>query len=383
VKSVSAQETRPRVVLQALAMGPERNGTRAVLTGLIEAFPHGWPDAVVTVIHRRGVEVPSVPEVTLCPVALPRSAAARVVWERARLRGVLRRLAPDLVIWPHESVPRGLPGACLVIAQNVVYHCGAAGPVESGALRARVRSRIQFGHYRRQMPRAYRRADAVVAVSRHAAELLAARSGLDCAKTSLAPLGADSWPVRTKRPPAEGRRSLLMVGTLAPYKRLELAIDAVARLADAGEDYELVLAGGAWPGYGSDIDELGRRRLGDRWRWLGPVLDELPELYANSHALLALSSCESFGLPSLEAMRAGLPVLATPEPWTTELLSPAAVFAEPDAESVADAVRSLAPTGEWERRSQAGLTLAAGFTWRRMAEGIASASRPLLAESAH
>jgi glycosyltransferase involved in cell wall biosynthesis len=372
----------PRVVLQALALGPERNGTRAVLTGLLEALPHGWPDAIVTVIHPRGVEVPSVPGVALCPVALPRSGAARVVWERARLRRVLQRLAPDLVIWPHESVPRGLPGACLVIAQNVVYHCGAAGPVDSGALHARVRSRIQFGHYRRQMPRAYRRADAVVAVSRHAAELLTARSGLDPAKTSVAPLGADTWPVRTRRPPTEGRRSLLVVGTLAPYKRIELAIDVVARLATAGEDYELVLAGGAWPGYGSDIDDLGRRRLGDRWRWLGPVVDELPDLYADSHALLALSSCESFGLPALEAMRAGLPVVATPEPWITELLSPAAVLAEQDAGSVVEAVRSLDATEEWDRRSQAGRTLAAGFTWRRMAESIASASRPLVAETA-
>jgi glycosyltransferase involved in cell wall biosynthesis len=241
-----------------------------------------------------------------------------------------------------------------------------------------VRSRVQFGHYRRVMPRAYRRADAVVAVSRHAAELLAARSGLDLTKTTVAPLGADSWPVCAKRAPTEGRRSLLVVGTLAPYKRLELAIDAVAA---AGEDYELVLAGGAWPGYGSDIDDLGRRRLGDRWRWLGPVGGELPDLYGNAHALLALSSCEAFGLPSLEAMRAGLPVVATQEPWTTELLSPAAVFAEPEVESVAQAVRSLNDAEEWGRRSQAGRALAAGFTWRRMAEAIASASHSLLAEA--
>lgn len=294
------------------------------------------------------------------------------------LRRALSRLRPDAVIWPNESVPVRAPGQAIVIAQNLIYHCRDIAPLKTGSIPRRIRSRVQFAYYRAIMPVAYRRADAVVAVSRHAADQLSAHAGLDLAKVTVAHPGVDLLaPVVASR--AVPKR-LLLVGALAPYKRIEAAIDAAAAWLRAGNDCELVAAGEPWLGYGEQLDAYARRAgLGERWRRLGPLSDGLPELYASSHALLGLSSCESFGLPSLEAMRAGLPVIAADEPWSREMLRDAPLFVKPVSDSVQEALRALDDPNVWDRRSQAGREVAAEYTWARTAAGVARATRDALA----
>jgi glycosyltransferase involved in cell wall biosynthesis len=286
------------------------------------------------------------------------------------------QLAPDVVISPNESIPSRIRAPVVVIAQNLFFHCPEIGPITTGPRRARVRSRLQFAFYRRQMPRAYARADVVVAVSHHAAAELERHARLDPTRVRIVPYGADRLALRP-RVEAPGARRLLVVGAVAHYKRLDVAVAALAELRRGGEDFELVMAGEEWPGYGDVLDRAARTTgVGAHVTRLGAVsAEQLADLFADSFALVSLSACESFGIPVVEAMRASVPVVVADEPWSAETVGDAAVrVVGTDALSVADGVRSLINDAERERRAEAGRRTAARYTWSGNAAGIAAAA---------
>ena len=299
----------------------------------------------------------------------------RVRGELTWLPRLIRGLGPDVFLNPNESVPRGVAAPLVVVAQNLLFHCAGAGPLRVGPRVARLRSRLQFAYYRRQMPRAYRRARVVVCVSEHTRAVLAARAGLDPARARVVACGADRLPVRAR---GSGFRTLLAVGAIAEYKRLDVAVRALAALPD---DYRLVLAGEEWPGAWASVHELARTLgVAQRLERAGAVADQaLADLYAGAHALVSPSACESFGLPAAEAMHAGLPVVAADEPWSRELGRDAIVLGRPDPASFAAAVRTLEDDAEWRRRSAAGVAAASGYTWQATARGLAAAAREALA----
>jgi glycosyltransferase involved in cell wall biosynthesis len=187
-----------------------------------------------------------------------------------------------------------------------------------------------------------------------------------------------------ERQPRTAPHRLLIVGAVAHYKRIEVAVRALARLQRNGGDYELVLAGEEWPGHGDVIDQAARvAGVGRNLRRLGGVSAErLPELFAGAHATLSLSSCESFGIPVVEAMRAGLPAVVADEPWSEELVGAAAVRVDGSSPaSVAAGIRALESEDEWQRRAEAGRRVAARYTWAATAAGIVAVARGLTAHA--
>jgi glycosyltransferase involved in cell wall biosynthesis len=366
---------RPRLVVNALALRPGADAARTFLENVLAELPRAWPEAEIVALVRRGVAVPAgglelagVPGVT--------SGVGRIATEWTRVPRLLRSLDADVLLNPNESVPPGVDAPLVVVAQNLLFHCRGAGPLPSGGARARLRSRAQFAFYRRQMPRAYARARVVVAVSRHAAELLAERAGLDPRRVRVVPCGADRLPV-LDRPLAPAEKTLLAVGAVAHYKRLDVAIRALGDLVRGGGDYRLVLAGEVWPGGWPPLaalaDELG---VGARVRRLGAVDDgELARRYASAFAVVAPSACESFGIPVAEAMRAGVPVVAADEPWSRELAGEAAILAEAEPGAFAEGVRRLSDEAAWRERSEAGRRAAAEYTWAGTAAGLVAAAK--------
>jgi glycosyltransferase involved in cell wall biosynthesis len=181
------------------------------------------------------------------------------------------------------------------------------------------------------------------------------------------------------RPRSEqaGRRSILVVGALAHYKRLDSAVEALALLVADGDDYELCLAGGAWPGEEAILRSLAvSRGVEERVKFLGPVEgDQLAQLFATSHAGLSLSACESFGIPVVEGMRAGLPHVVADEPWSEETVADCAVRVDArDPGSIAAGIRRLGVPEEWERMARLGRERAARYTWQANAGGVAAAA---------
>ena len=163
---------------------------------------------------------------------------------------------------------------------------------------------------------------------------------------------------------------VLHVGTIEPRKNLERLVTAMAHLAQRGTPHILVCAGA--PGWGAAAlhRHLEATGTGDRVRLLGAVPDAvLPALYAAADALAFPSLYEGFGLPLLEAMACGTPVVTSNVAAMPEIAGEAAVYVDPrDPEAIAAGLdRVLHDTGMRAALIDRGLARARSFTWERCA----------------
>jgi alpha-1,3-rhamnosyl/mannosyltransferase len=162
-----------------------------------------------------------------------------------------------------------------------------------------------------------------------------------------------------------------MIGTLEPRKNLPLALDAITILRKDGLDLRLVLAGSSSPLL--DVAELLEERgLGPSDVVVTGYVDDphLAQLVAGARMLVFPSLYEGFGMPLVEAMEAGLPIVGARAGATPETVGDAGLLVDPDdAEAFADAMSRLA--SDDELRAQlvaAGHRQAAKFTWDRAAQ---------------
>jgi alpha-1,3-rhamnosyl/mannosyltransferase len=160
---------------------------------------------------------------------------------------------------------------------------------------------------------------------------------------------------------------LLCVGSLEPRKNISLLIDALAR---AVIDIPLVLTG--WSGWGDKawMEKIDTASLKNRVFFTGHVPDpDLSAIYTGAAALVYPSFYEGFGLPVLEAMACGCPVICSHAASLPEVAGDAALFIDPfDADSLVQAIDNLVPDkGCRQRMTTAGLARAAQFTWEKTA----------------
>jgi glycosyltransferase involved in cell wall biosynthesis len=174
--------------------------------------------------------------------------------------------------------------------------------------------------------------------------------------------------VRTKYGLPE--RYLLSVGSLEPGKNRARLIAAYARLRAEGAAEPIVIAGQpAWR-YQGDLDLAGRLGLRDSVRFLGYAPDEdLPALYSGASAFVFPSLYEGFGLPVLEAMACGTPVITSNVSATAEVAGDAALLVDPrDVAALTEAIaRVLVDAGLRAGLRARGLERAAQFSWARTA----------------
>jgi len=221
------------------------------------------------------------------------------------------------------------------------------------------------------------RATRVITSSRYTAEQLLAHTPVSPSKLRIIPLGVDP-PALTLSPGerrlarerlvGEGNQMILSVGVLQTRKN---TLNALRALETLPEQYRLVLVGG--DGYGSEaIHEYIRRQgLASRVQVRGYVaMEELRVLYQSASVLLFPSWEEGFGLPVLEAMANGLPVVASRTASLPEVGGDAALYVDPhDPQDMAAKVRRAVEDSELRRKMIAqGLERAREFSWRRVAE---------------
>jgi glycosyltransferase involved in cell wall biosynthesis len=167
----------------------------------------------------------------------------------------------------------------------------------------------------------------------------------------------------------DGRPYVLGVATLEPRKNLPRLVEAFAALPESARgDRVLALAGAAGWQTGDTIAAL--RRHAELVRPLGHVPDErLPALYRGADLFAYPSLYEGFGLPVLEAMRCGTPVVTSRRSSLPEVAGDAALYADPDdVDSIRNALaRGLTDAAERERLVREGLARARGFSWDRTA----------------
>lgn len=314
-------------------------------------------------IEPRGVEVIRLP-IPLSP------APARVAAERFHFPRAAKRSGIALLDTDHYPIPP-LPRGVRLVAS--VHDLRALADLPGIALHRRLLARRI---YRSSLARA----DAIVAVSAFTASEIEGRLGVPRERVSVVPNAADHLRA-PETPPAPGD-FLLHVGHLEPRKNLGLLVAALPLLERRGLRPRLLLVGreGTRGTVRRLRDLAARLGVGDLLELPGPRSDsELATLYASCLAAVFPSLYEGFGIPLLEAMRCGAPVLASNAGAHPEVAADAALFFDPrDPEELAARIASVASGGATrERLGEAGRRRAARFSWRESAEGLAALYRSL------
>jgi len=326
---------------------------------LLDALGEAGVELVPFAIGRSSRPIPA--DLVHCPIPLRVVQRLWAATGRPRAEQLLKGRRADLV----HSLDLAPAPTRLPLVMTVHDLCAIEHPDLHPA--------VSVEQQRRQLADIHR-ASAVLAVSRATADALVRRgvpAGLvEVVGLGFSPLGA---PV-----PVDGVAApfIFAVGTLHPRK----GYDVLVRAAAWCPDVPIVIAGpdaGAGPALTALAESLGLGSLGlgSRIRWLGPVSDgQLAWLYQHATVLAFPSRAEGFGLPVLEAMAAGLPVVATDLPVLRELGGDAVRFVPvSDPEALGRALAEL--TGDDGARSEqrrAGLVRASAYSWAATAAATAA-----------
>ena len=229
------------------------------------------------------------------------------------------------------------------------------------------------------MPLFVRRADAIIAVSQHTKRDLLEIYGTPPHKVHVIDEGidehfrpADEGDIRRVKERHSVRRPyLLMVGTLEPRKNHVLAFQALARLKAEGWPHCVVVVGRRGWLFDAVQRQVELLQLTDDVIFAGRVPDaDLPALYSGADCFLMPSLYEGFGIPVLEAMACGAPVVCSKASSLPEVAGDAALFIEPmTGDGLAAAVRQvLANPNMADKMRSDGACQASRFRWSRTAE---------------
>ena len=324
------------IVIDADVLGRNRTGEETYVLNLLRQLPFVAPDLTFGAVTRHPRLVPEGVE----PLELrARSQEARMAWGLPRL---LRRLRPDLAHFQH-ALPLGWTGPTVVTLHDLHFE---RDPSAMGLL-----DRLTF---KAVVPRAARRADAVLAVSERTKRDAIELYGIPADKITVTPHGVDP-----AFGPGDGTHDefVLFVGAVQARKDPLAAADAAQAaglpLVVVGPEKEPALA------------RALRARGADVRGWVEKP--ELAELYRRAAVLVLPSRYEGFGMPVLEAMASGTPVVLSDDPALREVAGDAA------APDVATAL------AERDRYAKLGLARAAAFSWEHSARLTADVYRAVLA----
>lgn len=219
-----------------------------------------------------------------------------------------------------------------------------------------------------------RRADLVMVPSRHVASEVERELGVPAHRLAVCPPGAPDWPPRG---PAGHGGYILFVGTIEARKNIGVLLAAYERLlAKRHSMPDLVLAGGFAPEAQQWAASACRPPLQGHIRFLGYVPDDQRySIYSGASLVVIPSHDEGFGLPALEAMTIGVPVLASSRGALPEVVDDAGLLFDPDdEEELASTIERMLDDDALADASAArGILQAKQFSWERSAKAALEA----------
>jgi glycosyltransferase involved in cell wall biosynthesis len=348
-----------RIAVDARPFEERPTGVGRYLEGLLAAWLAAWPDDSFVLLSPRPVFVPdalagrvSAPPSVGLPGTLWLQTAAGPAASHERADAFLGSLGivplaggPPSVATIHDLTPLLFPE----------WHSW--------------KNRLGFAPF---IAGSVRRARRLAAVSRHTLDDLVASFPDAAAKAAVVHNGvAIAAPRPDGPPPNDGRPFVLSLGTLEPRKNVARLVEAMESLWDARPDFpELVVAGGAGWGLSGLGARLAASRHASRIRCVGYLAGDARARWMAAARVFAYPSLyEGFGLPPLEAMALGTPVVASSSSSLPEVVGDAGLLPDPeDAGAIARAV-ARAHDDEAFRQTAAseGPRRAARFTWAEAA----------------
>jgi glycosyltransferase involved in cell wall biosynthesis len=345
-------------LVKALAAAYPPNGDRSPLD--LTIFSSSWKDRLTDVSELRGMAVVD----RRVPVRLLNFAWHRLGWPPADA------LAGGTFDVTHSSHPLLLPsrrGARVITIHDLNF--------------LKHPERTQ-GEIRRDYPALVgdhaRRADMILTPSQFSAGEIERLLGVPRDRMALCPPGAPDWAPRAAAP-ADGY--VLFVGTMEPRKNLGVLLDAYERLLARAHGPNspissippLVVAGKPAGDSNEWVARMQRQPLASVVRLAGYVApDRRRELYAGARLLVQPSLEEGFGIPVLEAMTVGVPVVASNRGSLPEVLGDAGLTVDPDKpDDLAKAIATIVGDQAYAAQCGArGIARSRNFSWERTARAV-------------
>ena len=311
------------------------------------------PQMQVSALTTPGVELPA----GVRPVEIRRRLTNRLnYYEQALLLPFdIHRAAPDVFHSPGTDPPRRCDVPWVQTLLDVT-------PIAFAHPKFKGERRRWRGRGRRML-----RASAVIAISRHSADDGIRLLGLRPERVHVVPLGVDPTFVPDHDRSDVDAPFILYVSEYGPHKGFAEVFELVAQLADAGLPHRLKMVGKM--GFRAEqlvtgmVQASRRPDRVDLLNWVSS--EELRTLYRTAALLAVTSRYEGFGLPVLEAMASGTPVVSFDNSSLPEVVGSAgALVPDGDVKAMAEvAVDVLQDPHRWDEMSRAGVAHASGFTW--------------------
>lgn len=339
-------------------------------------------DRLTVFVQRRrqalmGLDTAVPDRVQLVPVAdLP--VGPRLLWEQIALPRLVKSLGIELLHSPHYTQPLAPPCRSVVTFHDMTF-------LLFPHLHTRPK-RLLFPGYIRHSAR---RADALIADSESTRQDAMRLLHIPPEKITAIPLGvrAEFRPVHDveaqnllRQRYALPEKFILYVGALEPRKNLPVLLDAFRRAAANLPGYHLVLAGRLGWHYQAILEQMKGPGLRERVRHIGYVSDShMPTLYSLASVFVYPSAYEGFGLPVLEALACGVPVVSTRVSSIPEIAGEAAILLPPgDVPALEQALVALADDDHRQELARRGPARAALFSWERCARETIQIYRHIL-----
>jgi glycosyltransferase involved in cell wall biosynthesis len=300
-------------------------------------------------------------DISVKPVA-PNARPLRLLWEQISMPAVLNRIGARVHHGPHYTLPERSKIPAVVTIHDMTFFDHPEW---------HEKAKVKF--FQRAIRVATEKAQALVAVSDDTAVRLRERFG--DVEVTVIPHGVDHARFKPEIDPTDvallrsfeiPSRYVAFVGTLEPRKDVPSLLAAFDRVAAREPDLFLVLAGGRGWHDQQFINARKQMKFGSRVLQTGFVPDSLiPPLLRNAVAVAYPSLAEGFGLPALEALACGAPLVTTTGSAMQEVVGDAALLISPgDVEALTEALtRLLNDETEAKRLRTRGPEIAAPYTW--------------------